>query len=161
MNDELSDIISELLKAVSATKIGKFEFNRSIERDKWEGKPYQFYGIDTDEKEVVSTDKDREDGNRVYRFSGPMKIRRYSKAEILPLLSGEEKTAVINAPQDKTVFVIDPYYRMLSDKEVEGYLKKCRTDYNFCREAEFRIIFWWLEKLYLDANLFYLVSLVG
>lgn len=154
LNDELSDIISELLKAVSATQIGKFEFNRSIERDKWEGKPYQFYGIDTDEKEVASTDKDREDGNRVYRFSGPMKIRRYSKTEILPLLSGDEKTAVINAPQDKTVFVIDPYYRMLSDKEVEAYLKKCRTDYNFCREAEFRIIFWWLEKLYLDASLF-------
>ena len=154
MTDELSNIINEMLKAVSATQIGKFEFNRSIEREKWEGRPYQFYGIDSNDREIASTDENKEDGNHVYRFSGPMKIRRYSKTEILPLLSEEEKTAVINAPREKTVFVLDPYYRLLSDEEVEAYLKKCRSDHNFCREAEFRIIFWWLEKLYLDAGLF-------
>ena len=141
-----------IIRAISAVNCGSFEYNTSLSDPiKWQGTPYKVFAYRKDGR--VISKKDEANFSELDSFSA-FKIKKYTKQEILPLLHGDDKEEVTKAPENKKVFVLDPYYRMQPDSVVEDYLYKCAGNYEYAKEAEFRILFWWLEKLYCDAKLF-------
>lgn len=146
--------IKIILKALKAVNTSSQEYSYLAKSDAWKGSLNDsyyvngaFYGI-RDSGEAVY-DKKTRDGFNDFRLSGIFKVRRYKYSEILPYLSKKEREEIEELDDClERYYVLDPYYRLKSCDEINEYLRKCRNNTGFAAEAEFRILLWWLCRLY-------------
>lgn len=148
--------VKAILKSIKAINTASQEYNYEVKTEAWKGCQYKdvinkepYYGIlDTGDN---GTKKDHKEKPNRFRLNGPFNIRRYSYREIEPYLTTEELKEVHNISNyAKRDYVLDPYYRLKTEEEITEYLTKCREDIKFATEAEFRIILWWLARLYQE-----------
>lgn len=142
--------IYRIFQAAWAANTGTYEYNSSIDDDKWEGKT-NYYGTlysKSADEELAGEDPVKSDIKR----AGIFNIRRLTYNELLTYLDEDERKEVEEVyktldPNEKHYFVLDPYYRLKPD-QTDDYLYKCATDRGFCSSAFVRIVFWWLIQLY-------------
>ena len=146
----LYDDIYRIFQAAWAANTGTYEYNSSIDDDKWEGRT-DYYGTlysKTADEEIAGEDPIKSDIKR----AGIFNIRRLTYDELINYLDENERAEVEAVyktldPNQKHTFVLDPYYRLKPD-QTDDYLYKCATDRGFCSSAFVRIVFWWLIQLY-------------
>ena len=146
----LYDDIYRIFQAAWAANTGTYEYNSSIDDDKWEGRT-DYYGTlysKTADEEIAGEDPIKSDIKR----AGIFNIRRLTYDELISYLDEDERAEVEAVyktldPNQKHTFVLDPYYRLKPD-QTDDYLYKCATDRGFCSSAFVRIVFWWLIQLY-------------
>lgn len=149
-NSDMMDSINNIFLAAWAANTGTYEYNSSIDDDKWEGKT-DYYGTlysKTADEEIAGEDPVKSDIKR----AGIFNIRRLTYDELISYLDKDERAEVEVVyktldPNQKHTFVLDPYYR-LKPNQTDDYLYKCATDRGFCSSAFVRIVFWWLIQLY-------------
>ena len=151
---EFLKAIKIILKSLKAVNTSSQEYSYLAKSDAWKGSLNDsyyvngaFYGI-RDSGEAVYNKKTSDEYSD-FRLSGIFKVRRYKYNEILPYLSEKERNE-INALDDclERYYVIDPYFRLKTSDEIDEYLRKCRNSTGFAAEGEFRILLWWLCRLY-------------
>ena len=154
-----ADAISVFLKSIKAVNTASQEYNYEVKNEAWKGCQYfdskiraPYYGeLFNGEK---GTKEDHEKNGSNFRLNGPFHIRSYSFNEIIPYLSEIETDEILALSNyNEKRYVLDPYYRLKSNDEILAYLKKCRENIDFATEAEFRVILWWLARLYQE-NIF-------
>ena len=148
--------IKAILKSIKAINTASQEYNYEVKNEAWKGCQYKdrinsepYYGVLFSGEN--GTKNDHEKNSTKFRLNGPFNIRRYSYNEFWPYLSSEELEEIHSLPNyESKHYVIDPYYRLKSNEEIADYLTKCREDIRFAAETEFRIILWWLARLYQE-----------
>lgn len=148
--------IKAILKSVKAINTASQEYNYEVKNEAWKGCQYKdrinnepYYGVLFSGEN--GTKEDHEKNSNKFRLNGPFNIRRYSYNEFWPYLSSEELEEIHSLPNyESKYYVFDPYYRLKSNEEIAKYLTQCREDIKFAAEAEFRIILWWLARLYQE-----------
>ena len=146
--------IKLILKALKSVHTSSQEYSYLAKSDAWKGSLNDsyyvngaFYGI-RDSGEAVY-DKKTSDSFDDFRLSGIFKVKRYKYSEIIPYLSQKEREEIEELDDClERYYVLDPYYRLKSSDEINEYLRKCRNNTGFAAEAEFRILLWWLCRLY-------------
>lgn len=158
-NNTSNDIVSAMqaiLKSIKAVNTASQEYNYEVKSEAWKGCQYPnsiikepYYGVLYNGEN--GTKKDHENNGSSFRLNSPYNIRAYSFKEILPYLSEAEADEIfaLDGYMDR-IYVLDPYYRLKSEKEIQEYLKRCRENIDYSTEAEFRIILWWLARLYQE-----------
>lgn len=154
-NDFL-EAIKAILKSIKAINTASQEYNYEVKDEAWKGCQYKdrinsepYYGVLFSGEN--GTKDDHEKNSTKFRLNGPFNIRRYSYNEFWPYLSSEELEEIHSLSNyESKYYVLDPYYRLKSNEEIADYLTKCREDIKFAAETEFRIILWWLARLYQE-----------
>lgn len=155
-SNNIVSAIQTILKAIKAVNTATQEYNYEVKTEAWKGCQYSnsiikepYYGILYSGEN--GTKKDHENNGSSFRLNSPYNIRAYSFKEILPYLSEAEADEIfaLDGYMDR-IYVLDPYYRLKSENEIQEYLKRCRENIDYSTEAEFRILLWWLARLYQE-----------
>ena len=156
ISNDIVTAMQAILKSIKAVNTASQEYNYEVKSEAWKGCQYPnsiikepYYGVLYNGEN--GTKKDHENNCSAFRLNSPYNIRAYSFKEILPYLSEVEADEILALDRymDR-IYVLDPYYRLKSEKEIQEYLKRCRENIDYSTEAEFRIILWWLARLYQE-----------
>lgn len=146
------DSINNLFLAAWAANTSNYEYNSTLNDDKWKGRK-DYYGTIYSQYSDEELAKESPDKTKIKR-AGIFNIRRLTKDQLIQYLDSNEVIEFnkfyeenCKDPSKSYSFVLDPYYRF-HPEEVDDYLYKCATDKGFCTVSFFRITLWWLLKLY-------------
>lgn len=161
--------IANLIKAMVAVETGKYEYGAKVEDINWKGAALEFDSFKPifilKEDTLIKREEFRyEDINKLHS-AGVFNIRRFIYADLKPYLSKDEQEELDKlyneltkkSPEKEYSFCLDPYYRLHQD-EIEEYFRRCGTEPEFATIAYFRIILWWLSKIF-ENNLLPNISL--
>lgn len=156
------DSINKLFLAAWAANTSNYEYNSTLNDDKWKGRK-DYYGTIYSKYSDEELAKENPDKTQIKR-AGIFNIRRLTKDQLIQYLDSNEVVEFnkfyeenCSDPSKTYSFVLDPYYRF-HPEEVDDYLYRCATDKNFCTVSFFRITLWWLLKLY-KAQIYPSISL--
>lgn len=151
-----------MLLAIWAANTGAYEYNDGIAEDWWQGKIGFMGWYKNNDNECIKA-SETTPFEQMQSF-GCFDIHTYSYPDIINIISQEEREELTAFYSDyenddydlaelkkaKRRYLLDPYYRFASDKEIEDYLKRCQLDIDFAARAFSRIILYWLYRLYKE-----------
>ena len=165
-NTDSIESIANMFKAVVAVETGKYEYGVKVEDVNWKGVSalYSCDPIFLMKKGAIEKKAVLENIDGLYA-AGMYSIRKFTYSDLRPYLSKEEQLELDNVynklkeenPGKEYSFCLDPYYR-LHPEEIEEYFRRVGGDPEFATVAYFRIVLWWLSKIY-ENNLLPNISL--
>ena len=156
-NRNLKEMIVNFAKATASALTGDYEYNSSLGDGQWMGCSGYYFGIYKDGNNIETAINPDEVIPDNIVSAGIFGIKKYTAAELLEFLSGDESTEFKDFsdklqkenPTKTYYYVLDPYYRFHPEL-TNDFLKACCINTETCAQAYTRIVLWWLAKLYKD-----------